>query len=249
MEARKQREKQFHDVVFEEGTRWRVVDKYYAISRSRERFYEHFLTSRCSGRRVLEYGCGQGSSAFQLAALGGQVTGIDISETGIAHAREAAQAAGLAIDFQMMDAERLEFPDGTFDLVCGTAILHHLDLRRSFAEVSRVMRPDGIAIFMEPLGHNPLINLYRRLTPRLRTPDEHPLTMDDLQFAKEVFTELEIRAYHLLALAAVPFRRWPSVFDPLLAALERIDGWLFRLLPFSRRYAWYAVAILYKGNG
>jgi len=111
------------------------------------------------------------------------------------------------------------------------------------------LRADGVAIFMEPLGHNPLINLYRRLTPRLRTPDEHPLTMHDLQFAREVFSELEIRSYHLLALAAVPFRRWPSIFDPLLAALERIDGWLFRFLPFSRRYAWYAVAILYKGKG
>ncbi|HAP90628.1 MAG TPA: class I SAM-dependent methyltransferase [Arthrobacter bacterium] len=246
MEKRKEREKAFHDVVYEDHSRWKVVDKYYAITAGRERFYQDFVRRHSPGRRVLDYGCGQGWSSLALAELGARVSGIDISDTGIAHAQEAARARNLVIDFRTMDAETLEFPDCSFDLVCGTAILHHLDLRRAFAEVARVLQPGGVAIFMEPLGHNPLINLYRRLTPQLRTVDEHPLTMADFAMAEAFFDRVDLRAYHLSTLAAVPFRRWPGIFRPVLAVLERLDAGLFRTLPISRRYAWYAVAILHR---
>jgi hypothetical protein len=50
------------------------------------------------------------------------------------------------------------------------------DLSLACSEIARVLRPGGPAIFVEPLGHNPLINAYRKRTPALRTVDEHPPT-------------------------------------------------------------------------
>lgn len=38
--------------------------------------------------------------------------------------------------------------------------------------------------FSEPLGHNPIINWYRNRTPEMRTEDEHPLLIKDIEFAK-----------------------------------------------------------------
>ncbi|WP_428491963.1 hypothetical protein [Rhodopila sp.] len=57
----------------------------------------------------------------------------------------------------------------------GIGIIHHLDTRQASREVARVLRPDGNAVFWEPMGTNPIIGLYRMLTPNARTVDEHPL--------------------------------------------------------------------------
>jgi SAM-dependent methyltransferase len=243
MEARKAREKAFHDQEYAEEVRWQAVDKYYSIIEGRARFWEDFLRARCAGKRVLEYGCGQGKYTPRLVEFGGEVTAIDLSETAVEHARAGARAAGVEAEFRAMDAEALDFPDHTFDVICGNAILHHLDLERSFFEVARTLKPDGVAIFMEPLGHNPLINLKRRMTPTLRTPDEHPLKMSDFAVARRHFGSVEVHAYHLLSLAAVPLRRAAN-FPRIVAGLDRVDAALFRWLPFSARYAWYAVAVL-----
>ena len=73
-----------------------------------------------------------------------------------------------------MPAERLSYSDSVFDLAVGFAIIHHLDLKPALAELHRVLKPGGVAFFAEPLGTNPAIQLYRRLTPQFRTEDERP---------------------------------------------------------------------------
>src|SRR5205085_2780620 len=166
--------------------------------------------------------------------MGALVTGIELSETALHKARTAANAAGLQVDFRTMDAESLDFPDQTFDVICGNGILHHLVLDHAYAEIARTLKPDGAAIFMEPLGHNPIINLYRRITPGLRTPDEHPIKMKDLALARRFFGSLELHFYHLLSLGAVPLRK-TSIFGPALRRLDDLDGLLFRRLPVTRR--------------
>jgi SAM-dependent methyltransferase len=242
MDERKSREKAFHDVEYEDDSRWLRVDKYYSIMGARTSYFDDIIAARCRGRSVLEYGCGAGKYSLKLASWGATVTAMDISETAIRRAREAATAAGVTVDFRTMDAENLEFPDHSFDLICGIGILHHLDLDRSLPEVARTLKPDGVAIFMEPLGHNPLINLYRRMTPELRTVDEHPLKLSDFDFARRYFRSVDVKAFHLMSLTAVPFRRFPF-FPNLVRGLDRIDAFFFRRLQFSKRYAWFAVGI------
>ena len=143
-----------------------------------------------------------------------------------------------------MDAENLTFSNNEFDLVFGRGILHHLDLNKCFAEISRVLRPGGKAIFTEPLGHNPAINLFRKMTPQYRTEDEHPLVMNDLKIARGAFREVEYKFFGLTTLVAVPFNA-TAVGSAMMKFCERADSLLLRI-PLIQRHAWSVLITLTK---
>ena len=238
--SRQQRERDFHNETFAGDTRAQAA-KFYALQAGQAAY--HRRIHECpAGADVLEYGCGRGSAAFELAAAGARVTGIDISDVAIDLASRRGAELGLAdrLRFQTMDAERLELEDASFDLVCGTGILHHLDLDLAYVEIARVLRSGGHGVFLEALGHNPLINLYRRRTPQMRTVDEHPLRIGDLQLTERHFALATFEYFNLTSLAAMPLssrRAFPAVVE----ALERVDQVLFRRLPYLRRHAWVAL--------
>jgi ubiquinone/menaquinone biosynthesis C-methylase UbiE len=238
------RERTAHNKYFSEATR-KSADRFYCIVHESRALFEGVMRERARGATTLEYGCGMGRHSHLLAGSGAQrIVGIDISNVAIDEARTVAQRDGLTqAEYFVMNAEALTFDDRTFDLICGTAILHHLDLKRSFSELARTLKPGGSAVFMEPLGHNPAINLYRRLTPQLRTVDEHPLMMRDLRLARQYFAKVHVHYFALHTLAAVPFHG-RTFFRPLLKALESVDRAVFRALPFTRRWAWQVIVVL-----
>lgn len=240
-ETRKERERAFHDETFRRGSRGHADTFYAVVDESRNHYYR-LIRRDVVGLHVLEYGCGPGSQAFDLAARGAFVQGIDISPVAIEQARDEARRTGVEkrADFQVMDAESTTFAPHSFDLIVGTGILHHLDLRRSYAEIARLLRTGGRAVFFEPLGHNPLINAYRRATPNARTPDEHPLVRADFTLAREFFGDVHLSFYHLTAIAAAPFARTPA-FRLLLFTLSAFDRILFAAIPPLRPYAWMVV--------
>ena len=98
---------------------------------------------------------------------------------------------------------------------------------------------------MEPLGHNPLINLYRRLTPKGRTADEHPLLMPDFDLARKYFGRVDLTFFHLATLAAVPVSK-TRVFRPVLGALSVLDRALLNPRLPIKKYAWMALIELSK---
>lgn len=104
--------------------------------------------------RSLEIGAGTGYFSLNLLQAGvvGQATCTDISPGMVAALHRNAQRLGLSVETARADAESLPFPDASFDLVLGHAVLHHLpNLRRAFAEFHRVLRPGGrIAFAGEP---------------------------------------------------------------------------------------------------
>jgi ubiquinone/menaquinone biosynthesis C-methylase UbiE len=242
VDSRIDREKGFFDAS-PEGERQRVV-KFYAITESSTAWYENLLKEFAPDRRVLELGCGEGEAALRLARWGARVDAIDVSEGRIGTAQQKAASEGLTdVSFQVMNAEELLFDDSTFDFICGQAVIHHLDLERTFAEVVRTLKPNGRAVFVEPMGHNPLINLYRGRTPNLRTPDEHPLVMLDLALAGRFFAQVESKFFHLTTFAALPFAR-SSRFPRIAARLDAFDERLMRVFPFLGRYGWRVVISL-----
>lgn len=242
---RKLREKYFHDERFGGGDEIRKeADKYYISAVKAYGHYETLILDGCYGKRLLEYGCGTGSKVFFWAQNGAHVSGIDISSEAIKLAKEATYKEGAAIKFYVMDAENLEFENDSFDIVVGSGILHHLDLVSSYAELSRVLHEGGRAIFIEPLGHNPLINVYRWLTPSMRTSDEHPLLMKDIDLAKQYFNVVDIKYFNLFALMAVPFRKYHGFFKAMLIFLNAVDQTLMTWFPFLRRFAWLIVVEL-----
>jgi SAM-dependent methyltransferase len=228
MQERLERERAFHDEKYTSSLR-ESTNKYLRVRQS-----PHAFKGLLSGSgKALDYGCGTGDLTAFLAQSY-EVTGVDISPEAIRLADKKHE-----LDFRVMNAESLDFPDDTFDLVAGRAILHHLDLDTAYAEVARVLKPDGKGVFLEPLGHNPLINLYRTLTPRLRSPDEQPMRLDDIRKAKEYFSCVRATFWDLFTLTATPFRNAPG-FGPLLRVLGRMDAAVLKR-KHVRRFAWMAV--------
>lgn len=94
------------------------------------------------------------------------MVGLDGDPTILAIARRKAARAGVPVRFDDGMASALPYPDGSFDAVTSTLMLHHLTLDqrvRTLAEVRRVLRPDGrlvVADFAPP--HNRWMTLARR---------------------------------------------------------------------------------------
>jgi SAM-dependent methyltransferase len=183
-----------------------------------------------------------GEGALLIRQFGARsVFGIDISPVAVEQARESARRAAVdQVAFQVMNAEQLEFDDRSFDMVFGIAILHHLDLQKAYAEIARVLRPDGVAIFLEPLGHNVFINAVRKATPGSHTEDEHPLLAGDFRLCRRYFGDLQLEFVNLLTLLSAPLVSVPGR-ETLRRVLTVADKAVFRMVPATRRYAWNVV--------
>ncbi len=267
MEARKQKEMEFHDkirtVVDDAGvaeTRWSPEleatisnnalwrnMKYYAIERMSRQMVLEWFRKNCKGKRVLDYCCGNGEDGIYIAKNGAaHVVGIDLSETSIQNCENLARREGVShlVSYEIADAENTGFGDNSFDVITEYGALHHLDLDKAFREITRILKPDGKVICNEALAHNIFIHMYRKMTPKLRTEWEvdHIMRARDFAVPAKYFSRIEMRFFHLFTLFAVPFRKAPF-FDVLLRMLERVDSVLLKL-PFIKWQAWQVVFVL-----
>jgi 2-polyprenyl-3-methyl-5-hydroxy-6-metoxy-1,4-benzoquinol methylase len=200
---------------------------------------------------VLDIGCGHGTLSLSLLSKGAlYVAGIDISDKYVREANTAAVAAGFdpaTFDFQVMDAHHLAFPNDLFDIVVGNGILHHLDLPVCLESIARVLKPGGFALFIEPLAGNPLLKLFRLLTPRARTVDEKPLTTSDLRKIAEKW-DVDSRYYGIFSapvalVTSLLLRPFPN--NPLLTFTDWAERWVNRSKIFNP-YNQYVMLVLIK---
>ncbi|HUJ83040.1 MAG TPA: class I SAM-dependent methyltransferase [Candidatus Acidoferrales bacterium] len=195
-----------------------------------------------SGKRVLDYGCGNGGFSFLLASKGALVEGIDISESLVEIARRTIACGIPAPKFSVRDAQATGFPDASFDYVCGNGILHHLELEKAYPEIARVLKPGGRAFFMEPLEHHPLLVLLRKATPAARSVDEKPMTLDAIDMAGRFFSNVKHTEHFLFAVAAAPVHLASNEFACwAIKGLDWIDRGVFKAFPRLSRYAWLSM--------
>lgn len=102
-------------------------------------------------KSILDLGCGSGYDALALAALGFQVSGNDISQVAIDHARSQAEKAGCDIEYQQHDiAMPMSYADAQFDAVICNLTLHMFPVSIAddiAAEVYRCVKPGGLFMF------------------------------------------------------------------------------------------------------
>jgi ubiquinone/menaquinone biosynthesis C-methylase UbiE len=105
--------------------------------------------SQSKNLNVLEVGCGLGTDGAQFAKAGAIYTGIDLTDAAVDLARQRFELFQLPGTFRVADAERLDFPDNSFDIVYSHGVLHHTpDTAAAVREVHRVLRPGGKAVVM-----------------------------------------------------------------------------------------------------
>jgi SAM-dependent methyltransferase len=122
---------------------------------------------------VLEIGCGLGTDGAQFAKAGANYTGIDLTEAAVSLAKRRFELFQLPGTFRIADAERLDFPNHSFDLVYSHGVLHHTpDTTAAVREIHRVLRPGGKAVVM--LYHRDSYN-YRINISMLRRAGVHLL--------------------------------------------------------------------------
>lgn len=190
-----QREADYQDLKITHNPRARV-SKVCCDSSSKYRLqYRNSLLGDLSKKSVLDLGCGNGFDSMNALRAGAYVTAVDISPKSIELLMTKARKENLDCRLKalVMDAHHLNFADNTFDIILGNGILHHLtDLELAVSEIKRVLKPNGEAIFLEPLGMNPFLNLFRKSTPHLRTPDEQPFKMKQLNLLQGVFPSTQL---------------------------------------------------------
>jgi SAM-dependent methyltransferase len=211
-------------------------------------YLESLLASRCSGKHVLDFGCGHGIFSIHPARYGATVIGVDISPRSLARARQRAvlEKVTTRARFCVGDCERLPFPDRSFDVVVSCGMLSCLNLRQGINEVARVLKRDGHAFIVDTLGHNPLINLRRlwasRRGHRTEWTTQHILQLSDLQVFEQHFERCNVRPFDLtiLGLASVPS---PATW--LLDAASRVDRWLLERSALTK----FAFKVVVEASG
>jgi len=209
--------------------------KYYDATSDSKAYVDNWIAKHAPGKVFLDYACGNGDGAIKAAQAGAALAiGLDISAVSVNNARADAAAAGVSANtgFIQADAENTKLPDGSIDYVLCRGMLHHLDLSCAFPELRRIMAKDAKLLAVEALDYNPLIKLYRKLTPAMRTEWEkaHILSLKDLRFARRFFDIGEVKYWHITSIAGPHMR--PLM--PVLFGLDRV----LTSIPLIRLMAW-----------
>ena len=154
------------------------------------------IAQEAYGKKILEVGCGDGFGSAFLAKTAGEVIGIDYDQKTILRAREKYILANLR--FMSMGADRLEFEDNCFDLVCSFQVIEHIPedkIPRYLAEIKRVLRNDG-KLYLSTLNLGQAMkspSTYKKQPAHCRE-----FRLDELkELLAQVFSKVEIRGLRL----------------------------------------------------
>ena len=164
------------------------------------------------GSTILEIGCGDGEFTKRLAKLPSSITAIDITSKLLQRAKNSLWFNKTKnIKLGVEDAEKLSFKNSSFDIVCGIAILHHLDIERALKEGFRLLKTGGQIFFSEPNLLNPFVFtelninwLKKRLDV---SPDETAFVRWNIEklIRRVGFTSVVVKNYDFLFPAIPPF--------------------------------------------
>lgn len=220
--------------------------KYYCITAGQTEDIKKWLLANTKDKDVFEMACGDTAMMPLISYQTRTSMAADIAPVTIALSQENAKGDPdlEKIDYRVLDCEKTGLPDNSFDVILEQGALHHMDLDAAYTEAARLLRPGGKFFCLEAIRHNPIIHLYRKMTPHLRTEweVEHILGRAQVLKGLEHFNRIEKKHYFMAAIFAVPLRNTP-IFKPTLAVLEAIDAVLTRI-PLFQWLSWQCWFVL-----
>lgn len=215
-------------------------------------------------KKLLDLGCGLGESSVYFAKKGARVIACDISEGMLNVAKQLAKKHNVNIDTLNSYSDKLEVDNETLDIVYAANLLHHVEIESTLKEVKRVLKKNGIFVSWDPLAHNPLINIYRKMATEVRTEDEHPLKINDIRIFKKYFKKVSyettwfftlwifLKFYLIEKVDPNKERYWKKIIneqkrlEKTYYTLEKLDKLVLSFLPFLKRYCWNIVIFAEK---
>lgn len=232
IKERVERERSWHDERFHHDTRDETTGTFYFALEDWYKDYLNIVFEADADKNILELGAGLETIALKKD-FNFSLTSVDISSKAINYL--SSKKLGSNIKFEIQDVHDMSYQNNTFDLILARGVLHHLEINIGIAEISRVLKNNGQILFGEPLSGNPLIRIYRYLTPHLRTPDEKPLTGKDIKFIKKSFDNVTVDYYGFFTLIfAILLKR----HSPLARSLDKLFLNKFKL---GRFLAWSCI--------
>jgi SAM-dependent methyltransferase len=259
------KERQFHDIwastIDVDGIN--VRDYFEACTAPENRFILKQLGD-ITGKKLLDLGCGAGENSVYFAKKGANCVATDYSPGMVEVALKLAKTNGVKIEGCTANAMELDFPDQTFDIVYASNLLHHLpEPKTAIREMHRVLKPGGKACFWDPLKHNPVINVYRRMATKVRTEDETPLDINIVKFVDSIYSDVAydsfwlatlwifLRFYLIEKVHPNQERYWKKIIieqarlEPTYRPLENLDTML-KKIPGIKRFAWNLAVVATK---
>jgi SAM-dependent methyltransferase len=259
------KEQAFHDrwaaVIDVEGIQ--VADYFEACTAPENRFILRQLGD-VSGKALLDLGCGAGENSVYFAMKGANCVAADYSLGMVEVALKLAEQNGVQVKGHVVNAMDIDFPDNTFDVVYASNLLHHIpDPKLAIAEMHRVLKPGGKACFWDPMKHNPVINVYRRMATEVRTEDETPLDINLVDFVRSRFSQTHADTFWIATLwIFLSFyliekvnpndeRYWKKIIlehqrlAPTYRRLEKLDA-ILKHIPGMKRMAWNLAVVAVK---
>jgi ubiquinone/menaquinone biosynthesis C-methylase UbiE len=238
------REKNFHNKL-QSQKEGRFENIFYKALYNMYEDFNSIIYEKANNKIVLDYGCGVGSITEKITKFDPKkLVGVDISEVSINKAIESAKNKNLQIEYLVDNCEDLKLNEKNFDLVFGSGILHHLNIEKAINQISKVLKDNGEMVFLEPLGTNPFINLYRKYTPNSRSVDEHPFVKKDFVLIKSLFQNVKVNYYGFFTLVFFLFYKSPKT-SFFFKTLTKLDKYFFKIKYF-RNFAWSVLIVARK---
>jgi 2-polyprenyl-3-methyl-5-hydroxy-6-metoxy-1,4-benzoquinol methylase len=210
-----------------------------------DREYSMSILGTIEGKKLLDYGAGDGWNTICFAKAKAKVWAIDMSEKGIELIKKKAIANDVSnlVSAEVQDCYKTQFPTNMFDVIYGSGILHHLELEAAGREISRILNPDGVAVFYEPIRENRIMEFIKAFVLRItkiqcseETEDEIPLNAKKIMSFNKHFDYVRYRQFNVVTTASKFLKS-----DFIKSNLFLIDALLMKIIPGFKKLGMAAV--------